>query len=158
MVYKLCKEKVRRFWGDMMDDLYIRWDYGRGNMVIILDKFFPTTKKNLKKLLSVIALDWEHESELKEKLKVYFQEKQQEHETGKKKSARQHLDYRQREADTKQIVLTKKRPNGVPLSVDELKEEKERLKLYKNTAARHLSEYKQHDKEEKQFSEYLKLL
>lgn len=87
MVYKLCKEKVRRFWGDMMDDLYIRWDYGRGNMVIILDKFFPTTKKNLKKLLSVIALDWEHESELKEKLKVYFQEKQQEHETGKKKRA-----------------------------------------------------------------------
>lgn len=143
----------------MMDNyLCIEWDDGRGNMKINLDKFFPTTKKNLKKLLSVIPLDWRHEDELKEKLKVYFQEKKREHETGKKDSARQHLEYRQREADTKAIVVTKKRPNGVPLSADELKEEKKNLQYYKNAASSYLSAYKQHEKEEKQFSEYLKLL
>ena len=41
---------------------------------------------------------------------------------------------------------------------DELKEEKEKLRRYKISASSHLSHYKQHEKDEKQFSEYLKLL
>lgn len=142
----------------MMETLTITWDNGKGRMNIFLDKFFPSTKKDLKKLLSIISLDWQHEDELKEKLKVYFQDKKAEHEKAKKESARKHFEFRQREADTKEMVTTRKRPNGVPISEDELKEEKERLAFYKTTAKDYLSSYKQHDKEEKQFSEYLKLL
>ena len=141
-----------------METINITWDNGKGRMNIFLDKFFPTTKTNLKKLLSVISLDWQHEDELREKLKVYFQNKQSEHEAAKKENARKHLEYRQKEADSKEIVTTRKRPNGVPLSKDELKEEKEKLRRYKISASSHLSHYKQHEKDEKQFSEYLKLL
>lgn len=58
-----------------METLNITWDNGKGRMNIFLDKFFPSTKKDLKKLLSIISLDWQHEDELREKLKVYFQDK-----------------------------------------------------------------------------------
>ena len=51
-------------------------------MVIFLDAFFPTTKEKLKKLLvKVIRLDWENQRELRETLKIYFQEKKAEHES-----------------------------------------------------------------------------
>lgn len=142
----------------MMNTLNITWNFGKGRMQILLDKFFPSTKKDLKKLLKIISLDWEHETELKENLKVYFQEQKTVHEAAKKESAKKHFEFRQREADTKEMVTTKKRPNGVLLSEDELKEEKERLAFYKATARDYLLRYKQHEKEEKQFSEYLKLL
>lgn len=68
----------------MMETLNITWNCGKGRMRILLDKFFPSTKKDLKKLLSISSLDWEHETELKEKLKTYFEEKQSEHESAKK--------------------------------------------------------------------------
>lgn len=142
----------------MMETLNITWDNGKGRMSIFLDKFFPSTKKDLKKLLSIISLDWQHEDELRDKLKVYFQDKKAEHEAAKKESAKKHFEFRQREADTKEMVTTRKRPNGAPLSENELKEEKERLAFYKTTAKDYLSSYKRHEKEEKQFSEYLKLL
>ncbi len=142
----------------MMNTLNITWNFGKGRMQILLDKFFPSTKKDLKQLLKIISLDWEHEAELKENLKVYFQEQKTVHEAAKKESAKKHFEFRQREADTKEMVTTKKRPNGVPLSEDELKEEKERLAFYKATARDYLLRYKQHEKKEKQFSEYLKLL
>ena len=142
----------------MMNTLNITWNFGKGRMQILLDKFFPSTKKDLKQLLKIISLDWEHEAELKENLKVYFQEQKTVHEAAKKESAKKHFEFRQREADTKEMVTTKKRPNGVPLSEDELKEEKERLSFYKTTARDYLLRYNQREKEEKQFSEYLKLL
>ena len=142
----------------MMETLNITWDNGKGRMSIFLDKFFPSTKKDLKKLLSIISLDWQHEDELKDKLKVYFHDKKAEHEKAKKYSAKMHLENRQLEADSKEMVTTRKRPNGVSLSKDELAEEKKKLGKYKRYAAIHLSDYKRHEKEEKQFSEYLKLL
>ena len=136
--------------------LSIRWE--TGSMDIRLDAFFPCEQARFKKLLKVIDLDWEHCDTLKDTLKVYFQEQKTVHEAAKKESAKKHLEFRQRTADTKEMVTTKKRPNGVPLSEDELKEEKERLAFYKATARDYLLRYKQHEKEEKQFSEYLKLL
>lgn len=142
----------------MMDVLNMIWDCGRGRAQIILDKFFPCTKRDLKKLLAVISLDWEHETEIKEHLKAYLQEKVTEHKGAKEESARQHIEYKQKEADAKEIVTTGKRPDGVPLSKDELKKEKEKLRRYKVSAGSHLSQYKQHQKNEKQFSEHLKLL
>lgn len=73
MVYQLCKEKIIRFWGDVMEDLHIQYDNGR--MVIHLDNFFPTSQARLKKLIKIIHLDWQHSDRLIERLKVYFQER-----------------------------------------------------------------------------------
>lgn len=54
----------------MNNDLYIKWETGYMN--IHMDFFFPCSQQRFKKLLKVIALDWQQD-ELKEKLKVYFQ-------------------------------------------------------------------------------------
>ncbi len=139
-----------------MNELYIK--YGLGKMMIHMDNFFPTTKKNMKKLLSIISLDWEHENELREKLKVYFQEKIEECEAGRKSSAKNHLDYKQKEVDTKQIVTLGKWPNGVPLSKDEWKDQKEKLRTYKAMAGECLSSFKRYEKQKAQFSEHLKMM
>lgn len=93
MVYQLCKKKIIRFWGDVMDDLHIKWETGR--MVIHLENFFPTSQARLKKLVKIIRLDWQHSDELIEKLKVYFQEKIPESEAEKKRLK----DYREWEKD-----------------------------------------------------------
>ena len=55
----------------MNNDLYIKWETGYMN--IHMDFFFPCSQQRFKKLLRVIALDWQHEDELKETLKIYFQ-------------------------------------------------------------------------------------
>lgn len=54
-----------------MEELYIKWE--TGHMNIHMDNFFPCSQTDFKKLLKIIALDWQHEADLKEKLKVYFQ-------------------------------------------------------------------------------------
>lgn len=56
-----------------MDDLYIT--HSRGHMTIHMDKFFPTSQKNFKKLLKIIELDWYHQVKLKEKMSSYFNER-----------------------------------------------------------------------------------
>ena len=51
-----------------MNDLYIEWE--TGHMNIHMDFFFPCNIQRFKKLLKIIKLDWQHEEELKEKLKA----------------------------------------------------------------------------------------
>lgn len=56
-----------------MDDLFITYNNGHGQMNIRMNYFFPCSQARFKKLLKIIELDWQHEAELKEKLKVHFQ-------------------------------------------------------------------------------------
>lgn len=113
----------------MMDILNITWDCGRGRMQVILDEFFPCTKKDLKKLLKIISLDWEHEAERKETLKSYFQKKKAEHEAAKDELNREKEKLRHHKIS-----------------------ESSNLSYY---ISGHLE---QHQKKAKWFSEYLKLL
>ena len=53
------------------ETLYIKWD--TGEMEIVLENFFPTTKKRFNKLLKIIRFDWQNQDEIIEFLKVYFQ-------------------------------------------------------------------------------------
>ena len=55
----------------MENIMYIKWD--TGHMNIVLQNFFPCSVAKFKKLLKVIALDWENCDKLTEELKVYFQ-------------------------------------------------------------------------------------
>lgn len=58
-----------------MDDLHITYNHGNGEMLIHLDYFFPCSQVRFNKLLKIIELDWQHEAELKENLKVHFQKR-----------------------------------------------------------------------------------
>lgn len=142
----------------MMDDLYITYNDGHGQMTVHMNAFFPTSQARLNKLLKIIELDWQHEDELKEKLKVHFQNKILECEGLQKCSGKDHLNWRQKEADTKAIVATKKFPNGVPLSKDELKQQRENLRYYKEMAKSTLSDFNRHKRNKEQYLKHLELL
>ena len=140
----------------MHNDLYIKWE--TGEMVIHMDNFFPTSQASLKKLVKIIRLDWQHSDELIEKLKVYFQEKIPEREANFQIYGKKYMEFKQRAADVERMVKNKKRPNGVPLSKDELKTEKERLKNYSEWERDYLRQAKKNQKEKERYSEHLEYL
>ena len=108
-----------------MEELRIKYD--RGKMVVILNNFFPTSRARLKKLLKVIDLDYEHSDELIEQLKQFFSEQIPVYKAEFESNGRKYLECQQLSADTGRMVKSKKRPSGVRLSDEELKQEKERL-------------------------------
>ena len=57
----------------MENDLIIKWNEGRSEMLIHMDVFFPCTLQQYKMLLKIVALDYEHDEEIRETLKSYFQ-------------------------------------------------------------------------------------
>ena len=56
-------------------ELIIKYD--NGQMTINMNTFFPTSQTRLKKLLNVIALDYEHKDEHIRTLEGYFRDKLQ---------------------------------------------------------------------------------
>lgn len=139
-----------------MEELRIKYD--RGKMVVILDNFFPTSRARLKKLLKVIDLDYEHRDELIEHLKQFFSEQIPVYKAEFESNGKKYLEYQQLSADTGRMVKSKKRPSGVRLSDEELKQEKERLNTYKEATKKHLSAAKKFQRGQKQYTELLEYL
>lgn len=139
-----------------MEELRIKYDGGK--MVVILDNFFPTSRARLKKLLKVIDLDYEHRDELIEHLKQFFSEQIPVYKAEFESNGKKYLEYKQLSADTGRMVKSKKRPSGVGLSEEELKQEKERLTTYKEAAKKYLSAAKKFQRGQKQYSELLEYL
>lgn len=139
-----------------MEELRIKYD--RGKMIVILNNFFPTSRTRLKKLLKVIDLDYEHRDELIEHLKQFFSEQIPVYKAEFESNGKKYLEYKQLSADTGRMVKSKKRPSGVGLSEEELKQEKERLTTYKEAAKKYLSAAKKFQRGQKQYSELLEYL
>lgn len=116
----------------MMEDLYIKWETGYMN--IHMDFFFPCSQQRFKKLLKVIALDWQHEDELKETLKVYFQNRISDLVELRKENGKKYFDFKQKAADTQRMIQSWKHPNGVSLSKEELKQARADLKDIQSAA------------------------
>jgi hypothetical protein len=78
-------------------------------MEIYMDKFFPCEQARFKKLLKIISLDWAHEEELKEELKVYFQNRipnlPKEAEAKKREAA----EYKRKAAEAKKALNAEKK-------------------------------------------------
>lgn len=121
-----------------MEDLYIKWETGYMN--IHMDFFFPCSQQRFKKLLKVIALDWQHEDELKETLKVYFQNRISDLVELRKENGKKYFDFKQKAADTQRMIQSRKHPNGVSLSKEELKQARADLKDIQSAAKQALSD------------------
>ena len=137
----------------MNNDLYIKWETGHIN--IHMDFFFPCSQQRFKKLLKVIALDWQHEDELKETLKVYFQNRIADLTELWKENSKKYYDNKQKAADTTSLIESRKHPNGLPVSKDELKQAKADLKEYKAAYNKALSDAKANKRFKEQFEKYL---
>lgn len=141
----------------MNNDLYIKWETGYMN--IHMDFFFPCSQQRFKKLLKVIALDWQHEDELKETLKVYFQNRiadlvELRKENGKKK----YFDFKQKAADTQRMIQSRKHPNGVSLSKEELKQARADLQEYTFSYKKALSDANSNLKFKEKIEKHLEFL
>ena len=140
----------------MMEDLYIKWETGYMN--IHMDFFFPCSQQRFKKLLKVIALDWQHEDELKETLKVYFQNRISDLVGLRKENGKKYFDFKQKAADTQRMIQSRKHPNGVSLSKEELKQARADLKDIQSAAKQALSDANSNLKFKNWFEKQLELL
>lgn len=138
-----------------MNDLHI--EFGTG-YIDIQDEFFPCGIQKFKKLLKIIALDFQHEKELKENLKAYFQTKISDLVEFRKENSRKYCDLKQKEAETRDLINSQRHPNGLRVSDDELKQLKIDLKRYTAGWKKALSEARKNVRFKDQFEKYLKLL
>lgn len=139
-----------------MEDLYIKWETGYMN--IHMDFFFPYSQQRFKKLLKVIALDWQHEDELKETLKVYFQNRISDLVELRKENGKKYFDFKQKAADTQRMIQSRKHPNGVSLSKEELKQARADLKDIQSAAKQALSDANSNLKFKNWFEKQLEFL
>lgn len=140
----------------MNNDLYIKWETGYMN--IHMDFFFPCSQQRFKKLLKVIALDWQHEDELKKTLKVYFQNRIADLVELRKENGKKYFDFKQKAANTQQMIQSRKHPNGVSLSKQELKQARADLKEYTSSYKKALSDANSNLKFKNWFEKQLEFL
>ena len=138
-----------------MDDLHITYNYGNGEMLIHLDYFFPCSHVRFNKLLKIIELDWQHEAELKENLKVHFQKRIADLTALWKENSKHYYDNKEKAASTKAIIDSRKHPNGLPLSKDELKEARADFRAYTAAYKQALSDAKSNKRFKERFEKYL---
>lgn len=140
----------------MNNDLYIKWETGYMN--IHMDFFFPCSQQRFKKLLKVIALDWQHEDELKETLKVYFQNRISDLVELRKENGKKYFDFKQKAADTQRMIQSRKHPNGVSLSKEELKQVRADLQEYTFSYKKALSDANSNLKFKEKIEKHLEFL
>lgn len=140
----------------MNNDLYIKWETGYMN--IHMDFFFPCSQQRFKKLLKVIALDWQHEDELKETLKVYFQNRIADLVELRKENGKKYFDFKQKAADTQRMIQSRKHPNGVSLSKEELKQTRADLQEYTFSYKKALSDANSNLKFKEKIEKHLEFL
>lgn len=140
----------------MNNDLYIKWETGYMN--IHMDFFFPCSQQRFKKLLKVIALDWQREDELKETLKVYFQNRIADLVELRKENGKKYFDFKQKAADTQRMIQSRKHPNGVSLSKEELEQARADLQEYTFSYKKALSDANSNLKFKEKIEKHLEFL
>jgi hypothetical protein len=123
-----------------------------------MDFFFPCSQQRFKKLLKVIALDWQHEDELKETLKVYFQNRIADLVELRKENGKKYFDFKQKAADTQRMIQSRKHPNGVSLSKEELKQARADLQEYTFSYKKALSDANSNLKFKEKIEKHLEFL
>jgi hypothetical protein len=123
-----------------------------------MDFFFPCSQQRFKKLLKVIALDWQHEDELKETLKVYFQNRIADLVELRKENGKKYFDFKQKAADTQRMIQSRKHPNGVSLSKEELKQARVDLQEYTFSYKKALSDANSNLKFKEKIEKHLEFL
>ena len=106
--------------------LKIKWY--RGQARIDLDAFFPTTQTEIRKLFRVMDKQPETMLDNIQKCIIFMREKCEREKEKSKKYASDYLRYKQAESELKEIIDSKKHPNGVKVTKEELKDLREKRK------------------------------
>lgn len=90
-----------------MEPITIRWE--TGHMTINPDAFFPTSAARIRKLLRVVALDFEHQDVIRMQLAGACESRAQELLDGRKSLANEAVNHHQKAADLEPQIETAKR-------------------------------------------------
>lgn len=129
-----------------MEPITIRWE--TGYMTINPDAFFPTSAARIRKLLRVVALDFEHQDVIRMQLAGACESRAQELLDGRKSLANEAVNHHQKAADLEpQIETAKRRITALRACIKEqpkkarqlgyperLHEEREQLKMQQSTS------------------------
>lgn len=105
-----------------MDRNILKIKWCNGQMKIDLDSFFPTTQTEIRKLFRVMDKQPETTQENIQKCIEFAKEKCEREKEKSKKYAHDYLHYKQVESELKEIIDSKKHPNGVKVTKEELKD------------------------------------
>ena len=105
----------------MNDVLKITWNAGYGKMNIVVKEFFPTSKEKIRKLDKVVQMDYS-QNDFWEKVLPLLQEAIDETKAEMKIKAKEYDTYRTEENNTRNMVQSKKMPNGTPLTQEQVKD------------------------------------
>lgn len=90
-----------------MEPITIRWE--TGHMTINPDAFFPTSAARIRKLLRVVAPDFEHQDDIRMQLAGACERRAQEILDGRKNLANEAVNHHQKAADLEPQIETAKR-------------------------------------------------
>lgn len=140
----------------MPDTVLIKW--GTGYMNLFMPEFFPCSKLKFKKVLKLIREDWQNQDAIRETLKVHFQNRMEELETLKKNAANEYVTTKTKISERTQMIKDRKYPNGLPMSKEQVELQKQVLSDLKDQAQIAWNDFKQFDRQSKQFPELLNML
>ena len=142
-----------------MEPITIRWE--TGYMTINPDAFFPTSTARIRKLLRVVALDFEHQDVIRMQLAGACESRAQEILDGRKSLANEAVNHHQKAADLEpQIETAKRRITALRACIqeqpkkaralgyrDRLQEEQEALKKLKTQQSTALAAFRKKKRE-----------
>lgn len=94
-----------------MEPITIRWE--TGYMTINPDAFFPTSTARIRKLLRVVALDFEHQDVIRMQLAGACESRAQEILDGRKSLANEAVNHHQKAADLEPQIETAERSGAL---------------------------------------------
>lgn len=115
-------------------------------MTVNLNQFFPAAKSKLNKLVKVVQMDFEQNENIIEQMLNFCKKTVMECDTGRKQSAVLYGKAMQSAAEYRDRIESGKHPNGLPLSKEEKKDFKEKMKSQKALAKAYESDFKKYER------------
>lgn len=122
------------------DEIHVRWE--RGRMAVRLDAFFPTTIANVRRLLKAVRMDWRGGDEAVKSVLEFLEWRRAEDEKALKALTVEFQALRQAYAELRERARSKRAPDGVRLTKEELEETRRARDLNKKAAAAAEREFK----------------
>ena len=122
------------------DEIHVRWE--RGRMAVRLDAFFPTTIANVRRLLKAVRMDWRGGDEAVKSVLEFLEWRRAEDEKALKALAVEFQALRQAYAELRERARSKRAPDGVRLTKEELEETRKERDACKTAAVAAEREFK----------------
>lgn len=117
----------------------VEWE--RGKMTVILDAFFPAPIARMRKLMKIVRMSREDEGAVKRSILDFLEWRVAADNRTSEALAKEYLDHRQRHAECLAAVTSGERPNGLPLSKEELRRARAERDRHRREASAAEKEY-----------------